>query len=60
MNDVDAAQAEIRALVAEAIGALRLLSESSGPLRRSQVTRLVREAGRALEKALAHARRLPP
>jgi hypothetical protein len=60
MNNTDAATAEIRALLAEAIGALRLLSESSGPLRRSQVTRLIYEAGRALEQAVAHARRLPP
>jgi hypothetical protein len=60
MNDTDAAEAEIRALIAEAIGALRLISEGSGPLRRAQVTRLIREAGRALERALALRMRLPP
>jgi hypothetical protein len=59
MNDTDAAEAEIRALTAEAVGALRLLSESSGPLRRANVTGLVREAHRTLERVLAHARRLP-
>jgi hypothetical protein len=60
MNDVDAAQAEIRALTGEAIGSLRLISEGSGPLRRAQVTRLIREAFRALERALALRTRLPP
>jgi hypothetical protein len=60
MNDTDAAEAEIRALIAEAVGALRLISEGAGPLRRAQVTRLVREAGRALERALAHVGRLRP
>jgi hypothetical protein len=60
MNDTDAAEAEIRALIAEAVGALRLISEGSGPLRRAQVGGLVRQAFRALERALAHARRLPP
>jgi hypothetical protein len=60
MNDTDAAEAEIRALIAEAIGGLRLVSESAIPLRRGQVARLIREAFRALEKALTHAGRLPP
>jgi hypothetical protein len=55
----DAAEAEIRALTAEAVGALRLISEGSGPLRRAQVTRMIREAGRSLEQVLAHAARLP-
>jgi hypothetical protein len=60
MNDTDAAEAEIRALIAEAVGALRLISEGSAPLRRAHVTRLIREAFRALERALALRTRLPP
>ena len=54
-----AAEAEIRALVAEAVGALRLISEAAGPLRRARVEQMIAEAHRALVTAGDLARRLP-
>jgi len=47
----DGAEDEIRVLLAEAVGALRIISESVGPLRRALVRQAINEARRALSAA---------
>jgi hypothetical protein len=47
----DGAEDEIRVLLAEAVGALRIISESVGPLRRALVRQAIAEARRALGAA---------
>jgi hypothetical protein len=59
MTSRDAAEAEIRALMAEAIGGLRLISESSGSLTQRSVRTAIAEAVRQLYAAENLADRLP-
>jgi hypothetical protein len=59
MTARDVLEAEIRGLLAEACGALRLVSESHGELNRETVHELVTEATRAIERADQLAKRLP-
>ena len=54
-----AAEVELRALLGECIGHLRLISESAGPLRKSRARELLLEADRALKAACDLADRLP-
>jgi hypothetical protein len=55
----DAIEAELRSVAAEAIGALRLLSEGSGPISRSRARELLFEAERGLRQARELLDRLP-
>jgi hypothetical protein len=50
-------EAEIRGLLAEACGALRLVSESHGPSKQATVRELAAEARRSIEQAEQLARR---
>lgn len=59
MTDRDAIEAELRSVCAEAVGALRLLSESSGPVQKSKARELLLEAERALRQACELLDRLP-
>jgi hypothetical protein len=52
-------KAEIRATVAEAVGSLRLVSETVGPLNGGVVRRRLAEASRSIEAAVALAAKLP-
>jgi hypothetical protein len=54
----DVLEAEIRGLLAEACGALQLVSESHGELKQATVHELVTEASRAIERADQLAKRL--
>jgi hypothetical protein len=59
MTDRDAIEAELRSVCAEAIGALRLLSESSGSIQKSKARELLMEAERGLRQACELLDRLP-
>lgn len=59
MTERDAIEAEVRSVCAEAIGALRLLSESSGPIQKSKARELLLEAEHALKAAAQLVDRIP-
>jgi hypothetical protein len=59
MTSAAAAEAELRTLLAEVIGSLRLISEGAGPLQRDPVRALLSKAARGLEAAHVLADRLP-
>jgi hypothetical protein len=59
MAHLNVIEAEIRATVAEAVGSLRLVSETVGPLDGGAVRQRLAEASRSIEAAVALASKLP-
>jgi hypothetical protein len=59
MTAREATESELRACCAEAVGTLRVISESAGPLGKARVRRLLLEAERAISAACELADRLP-
>ena len=59
MTNRSVIEAELRATVAEAVGSLRLVSETVGPLDGGAVRRRLAEASRSIEAAVVLAAKLP-
>jgi len=59
MTHLNVIEAELRATVAEAVGSLRLVSETVGPLDGRAVRQRLAEASRSIEAAVALAAKLP-
>ena len=58
MTERDAAEAEVRSLVAEAIGSLEIVSQGAGPLNRRNVKDRLAEALLRIQRAQLLADRL--
>jgi hypothetical protein len=59
MTHLNVIEAELRATVAEAVGSLRLVSETVGPLNGGAVRQRLAEASRSIEAAVTLAAKLP-
>jgi hypothetical protein len=58
MSEQELAEHEIRSVAGEAVGSLRLISESRGRLSAQSVTNIVKEVARALQSIEALSKKL--
>jgi hypothetical protein len=59
MSEQELAEHEIRSVAGEAVGSLRLISESKGRLTAQSVTSIIKEVTRALQSIDALSKKLP-